>query len=101
MDDAWVVPAAGGSVLRVHVRPAASRPGVTGLHGGALAVRVGAPPVGGAANREVLEVLATALGVATAALEVSSGAQGRTKRIRVHGLSPAIIAAKLSPLLRV
>lgn len=88
-------------MLRVHVRPGASRPGVSGLHGHALAVRVGAPPAGGAANRELLAILAAALGVARSDLELSSGGRGRDKRIRVRGLAPAAIEARLSPLLRV
>ena len=45
-----MLPIAGGSVLRLHVRPGASRPGLAGLHGGALALRVGARPIGGAAS---------------------------------------------------
>ena len=85
----------------MHVRPGATRPGVSGLHGEALAVRVGARPIGGAANREVLAVLAEALGITRAALELSSGAQSRAKRIRVRGLAPAAIQAKLGTLPRV
>ena len=101
MADAWVVAAAGGSTLRVHVRPGAARPGLTGLHGGALAVRVGARPIAGAANREVLALLAAALGIGPTALEVISGAQSRNKRIRVRGLAPATVQAKLAQVLRV
>jgi uncharacterized protein (TIGR00251 family) len=88
-------------MLRVHVRPGAARPGLAGLHGGALAVRVGARPAQGAANREVLAVLARALGIAPASLELAAGARGRDKRIRVHGLAPAVVEARLDPLLRV
>jgi uncharacterized protein (TIGR00251 family) len=95
------MPAAGGSVLRLHVRPGATRAGLVGLHGGALAVRVGARPVEGAANREVLALLARALGVRRADLELTSGATGRDKRVLVRGLSPAAVRATLSPLLRV
>jgi uncharacterized protein len=88
-------------MLRVHVRPGASRPGVIGLHGGALALRVGARPVEGAANREVVAVLADALEVAPSTLEVVSGARGRDKRVRIHGLDPATVQRRLAPSLRV
>ena len=101
MADHWVVPEAGGSVLRVHVRPGASRPGVTGLHGQALALRVGARPVEGAANREVLALLAAALDVAPSTLELVSGARGRDKRVRIHGLDPTTVQRRLAPSLRV
>jgi uncharacterized protein (TIGR00251 family) len=88
-------------VLRIHVRPGTSHAGVTGMHGDALAVRVGARPVDGAANRQVLAVMARALGVGTGAVELASGARARDKRVRVHGLSPAGARRKLAPLLGV
>ena len=95
-----MLPIAGGSVLRLHVRPGASRPGLAGLHGGALAIRVGARPIGGAANREVVGLLAGALGVPGSALEVVAGGRGREKRVRVRGLSPEIIRSRLAPFMR-
>jgi len=96
-----VVPEGGGSLLRVHVRPGASRPGVAGLHGGALALRVAARPIEGAANREVLAVIATALEVAPSAVELVAGARGRDKRVRIRGLDPAAVERRLAPRLRV
>jgi uncharacterized protein len=96
-----VVPEGGGSLLRVHVRPGASRPGVAGLHGGVLALRVAARPLEGAANREVLAVIATALEVAPSAVELVAGARGRDKRVRVRGLDPAAVERRLAPRLRV
>ena len=74
---------------------------MVGLHGEALAVRVGARPVDGVANRELLAVLAEALGIGRTALRVTSGARGRDKRIHVQGLEPATVLAKLRPFLRV
>ena len=96
-----MVPEDGGSLLRVHVRPGASRPGVAGLHGGALALRVAARPIEGAANREVLAVIATALEVAPSAVELVAGARGRDKRVRIRGLDPAAVERRLAPRLRV
>jgi uncharacterized protein (TIGR00251 family) len=101
LDESWVTPAPGGCVLRIHVRPGASHAGVVGMHGDAVAVRVGARPVDGAANREVLAVMARALGVGTTALELASGSRARAKRILVRGLSPAVARRKLAPLLDV
>jgi uncharacterized protein (TIGR00251 family) len=101
LDDGWVTPAPGGCVLRIHVRPGASHAGVIGMHGDAVAVRVGARPVDGAANREILALMARALGVGTTALELASGSRARDKRILVRGLSPAVARRKLAPLLGV
>jgi uncharacterized protein (TIGR00251 family) len=96
-----VLPVGGGSLLRVHVRPGASRPGVAGLHGGALALRVAAHPLDGAANREVLAVIAAALAVARSAVEIVAGSRARDKRVRIHGLDPADVERRLAPRLRV
>ena len=96
-----MVPEGGGCLLRVHVRPGASRPGVAGLHGGALALRVAARPLQGAANREVLAVIATALAVTPSAVELVAGARSRDKRVRIHGLDPAAVERRLAPRLRV
>lgn len=96
-----MVPESGGSLLRVHVRPGATRPGLAGLHGGALALRVAARPVDGAANREVLTVIAAALEVTRSAVELVAGSRGRDKRVRIHGLDPAAVARLLAPHLRV
>jgi uncharacterized protein (TIGR00251 family) len=96
-----VVPEGGGSLLRVHVRPGASRPGVAGLHAGALALRVAARPLEGAANREVLAMIARALDVAPSTVELVAGARGRDKRVRIRGLDPAAVERRLASRLRV
>ena len=95
---AWVRPAPDGAVLRVHAKPGASKPGVAGLHGEAVSVRVRARPVEGAANRALLEVLAEALRLAPSALEIESGAHGREKRVRIRGCDAATVASRLAPL---
>lgn len=69
----------------VRVQPRASRSQVQGLLGGALKVRVAAPPVDGAANAAVVEVLAAAFGVRKADVEIVQGLSGRTKRVRIRG----------------
>jgi hypothetical protein len=73
-------------VLHVHVQPGAGRSAVVGRHGNALKVRVAAPPVGGRANSATEELLATALGVKPAEIELASGEASRAKRFRVKGL---------------
>jgi len=96
----WLATAGDGCELLVHVRPGVARePGVSGLHGTALCVRVRARPVEGAANDEVLQVLAKALRVPRRALTVRRGARSRTKRIAVSDLSAATIRARLAPFL--
>jgi len=91
----WVLAAADGIVLRVHVVPGASRAGVAGFHGDSLHVRVKARPVGGAANRELAQVLADALGVRPAAVSIGTGAHGREKRVLVRGVALGTVRGRL------
>jgi uncharacterized protein YggU (UPF0235/DUF167 family) len=69
---------------------------VAGFHGGAVCVRVRARAIEGAANRELLSTLATALDVAPSSLAIEAGAHGREKRIRVRGIDGAAIRARLA-----
>ena len=97
----WIAPGRDGCVLTIWVRAGASRAGVTGLHGAALGVRVAAPPERGAANRELVAVLAGALGVRPGDLALEAGASGRRKRVRVRGLSVDDVRTRLAAVLSV
>jgi uncharacterized protein (TIGR00251 family) len=76
----------GGVELSVFCQPKAARSALIGMHGGALKAKVKAPPVEGRANRELLELLAGALGVPQDRVTLVSGKQSRNKRIRVDGV---------------
>lgn len=81
-------PGGGGPVqLTVHIQPRASRTEVTGLYGDAVKIRLTSPPVGGAANEELLRFLAARLSVPRADLTIVGGASGRRKHVRVAGAS--------------
>lgn len=69
------------------VQPRASRTEYAGLHGDALKFRVAAPPVEGAANKELCRFLAGAFGLPLSSVEIGSGAAGRRKRILLRGVS--------------
>jgi len=72
-----------------------------GLHGEALRVRVAARPLEGAANRELLRLLARLLGVRSADLALEAGARGKEKRVRVRGLAAETVRERLVPALSV
>ena len=76
-----------GVVVTVRVQPRASRAGLAGIRGDALLVRLNAPPVDGAANAELIEVLAAACGRPKSAVSIVSGERGRTKRVRIDGVT--------------
>jgi uncharacterized protein (TIGR00251 family) len=84
-----------GIVLRIHVQPGASRSRVAGVHGDALKVQLRARPIEGAANRELVRVLAAALAVRPGAVTLVAGARGRAKRVRVDGIDVATATARL------
>ena len=69
----------------VRVVPRASRSEVGGEHNGALRVRISAPPVDGAANRELARILAKSFGVPQNAVEIVSGANSKNKIVRLQG----------------
>ncbi len=93
----WLVAVDGGVVLVVRAQPGAARARVVGLHGAALKVAVRARPVDGAANRELVALLAEVLAVRPATVSVVSGARGRDKRVRIDGLDAATAAARVAP----
>jgi hypothetical protein len=75
------------------VQPRASRSEVVGLHGAALKVRVHAPPVGGAANEALVELLAERLGVPRRAVRVVAGETSRAKTVEIDGTTEAAVRA--------
>jgi uncharacterized protein (TIGR00251 family) len=83
------------SIIEVRVIPRAGRSGVAGRRGDALLVRLNASPVDGAANAELIEVLAEALGVPKRAVSIVSGERSRQKRIRIDGVTDELVASKL------
>lgn len=85
----------GGVRFRVRVQPRASRTGVAGEHGGALRIRLGSPPVEGAANAELVRFLAKCLGVARSDVRIRRGARSRDKLIEVAGVEAGRVRALL------
>ena len=77
----------------VHVQPRASRDEIVGEYGDVLKIRLTAPPVDDRANAALRKLLATRLKVPLAAARIASGRRGRTKRVKITGVTPAMIRA--------
>jgi uncharacterized protein (TIGR00251 family) len=69
--------------LTVRVIPRASRSGIAGTRDGALLVRLQSPPVEGAANAELVEVLAKAFDVPKRDVSIESGQRSKLKRVSI------------------
>jgi len=72
--------------MRLHVRvtPRASRDAIEGFdESGVLHIRVTAPPADGAANKAVIKLLASALGLAQRDVVLVSGVSSRLKVFEV------------------
>lgn len=84
----WWREDAGGIVLSLHLQPGARRTEIAGLHGGALKLRLAAPPVEGKANVALREFLADAFGVPLRQVTLVRGQTSRDKVVRIEG--PAV-----------
>ena len=91
-----IEPTSSGVRIRLRVQPRASRTEVAGVHGDALRVRVGAPPVDGAANEAVVRLIAERLDVPLSAVRLVQGATGRTKVVTVDGIGLELARSRLS-----
>ena len=90
-----VRPNASGARLQLRVQPRASRDEIAGISGGAIRVRLMAPPVDGAANDALLRLLAARLDLPRSALTLVSGHTGRTKVVAVDGVSAEEVGRRL------
>jgi uncharacterized protein (TIGR00251 family) len=79
--------ATNGVLVDIRVIPRASKAGVAGTRDNALLVRLNAPPVEGAANAELVELIAKLVGVPRRNVAVVAGERSRQKRVLVAGSS--------------
>ena len=86
-----------GIVLTVRVIARAGRSAIAGTRDDAVLIRLAAAPVDGAANAELVTVLAAAFGVTRRAVTILSGERSRHKRVHLRGVdrgtAVAVIAA--------
>ncbi|MEB2837217.1 MAG: DUF167 domain-containing protein [Desulfurococcales archaeon] len=85
----------GGSRLRVYVKPESPEEKLV-LEGGELVFYTSEPPVQGRANAALVRFLSKALRVSRADVEIVRGLRDRVKLVRVEGLGPGEVAARLA-----
>lgn len=85
----------GSSELEVQVVPRASATRVVGPHAGRLKIQLAAPPVDGAANAALVDLLADELELPRSDIEVVRGHTGRRKTVRISSLPSADLRRRL------
>jgi uncharacterized protein (TIGR00251 family) len=93
--DEAVVAVDGGVVIRVRVKPRASKSKVLGIREGLVEVAVSAPPVDGEANDALVRAVARHFDVANRAVTILAGATSRVKRVRIEGVSAEDVRERL------
>lgn len=77
-----------GVEIDVRVIPRAGKSAIAGERDGRMLIRVAAPPVEGAANDAIIELLAKLLDCPRRAVKIVSGEKSRSKRLAVDGVTP-------------
>ena len=81
--------------LEIRVIPRAGRSEFAGLRDGAVLVRLAAAPVDGAANDELIALIARTLRLPRRDITIVSGERSRSKRVRVAGMDRDQVLARL------
>lgn len=81
--------------MDILVQPRASRARFGPAHGDRIKVSVTSPPVDGAANKAVVELLAKQFSLAKRNVEVISGLSSRRKTVKVVGIDAARVKEAL------
>lgn len=79
----------------MRLQPRARRDEVVGERGGAVVIRVTAPPVDGKANAALCRLVAKRVGVAPSKVSVVRGHAARDKVVRVDGADEAAVRGAL------
>ncbi len=75
-----------GIIVKVKVEPRSSRKGLSGVIGDTVKVRVNAPPVGGAANKDLIEVFSEELKIRKSAIKIIKGQSVKDKLVEIEGI---------------
>jgi uncharacterized protein (TIGR00251 family) len=77
--------------LKLHIQPNARSTGISGLHGGALKIRVAAPAVDDKANRLLLDFIGRTLDLPANRVIITTGLHSRKKTVQITHPEPSVI----------
>lgn len=92
----WINETPQGLDIKIRAVPRASKNEIQGIYDGALKVRLTSPPIDGKANQALIKFLSKTLGISKAQIELTRGQTGRSKTLRIHGMTTQEIWKKLS-----
>ena len=76
----------GGITLTVSVEPRSAKAGIQVIRGDSLKIKLTAPPVDGAANKQLVEVLAKEFRVKKSAITIVRGETSKNKIVYIEGV---------------
>ncbi len=88
-------------VLRVRLTPKGGRSSLDRYEAEVLHARVSAPPVDGAANKALIELLSRSLNIPKSRLSFASGETSREKVLHIEGISTEELRVRIETALKV
>ncbi|MDP2920319.1 MAG: DUF167 domain-containing protein [Dehalococcoidia bacterium] len=81
--------------ILVQAHPGAKRNEVVRFEGGVWHIKVAAPPVGGKANKKLIEFLSEVLGISKSRVTLEKGTTSRKKLILVEGMTDGEVGERM------
>jgi uncharacterized protein (TIGR00251 family) len=75
-----------GITIEVKVEPRSSKKCISGVVENVVKVKLTAPPVGGAANEQLIEVMSEATGVRKSDISIVRGHSSKKKVVKIRGI---------------
>jgi uncharacterized protein (TIGR00251 family) len=75
-----------GIIIQVRVIPRSSKKQIAGVEGNAIKIKLTAPPVEGAANEQLIELLSEILNTKKGNIEILKGDSSRYKTVKIKGV---------------
>ncbi|MDX9713809.1 MAG: DUF167 domain-containing protein [Dissulfurispiraceae bacterium] len=73
-------------LVSVKVVPRSSKKGIAAIEGDVVKIKVTAPPVDGAANEQVIEIIAEVMNAKKSDVDIIRGSASRMKTVRIKGV---------------
>jgi uncharacterized protein (TIGR00251 family) len=83
------------TTIPFYIQPRASKTEVVGFFGEAIKIRIKAPPVDGAANKELIRFLSKALRISKSSIRIATGETSRRKHIAFEAMNREEIVTTL------